>query len=195
MADKAAPLPLTAVSVEKEEEEEQQIKKKHVLADPPPFLPAGVRHVIIWALFNAGCFAFSIAYVLVVTSISQLPSWLLPPRTGPEPEEMTDGAVDAAVVAWVLWCVCVVSQAAAGALAALLELPRHRRLVLAYAALVATAAGHCLWAGLHFLFVVAGNPGGLSFWTGVNTAAIFISGVVDIICFRGLILGGGEEKE
>lgn len=88
---------------------------------------------------------------------------------------------------------CAVSQAAAGALALMLRRPRHR-LLLAYAALVATAAGHCMWAGLHIMFVAA--DGGLSFWTAVTTAVIFFSGVVDLICFRGLIiLGGGEEEE
>jgi hypothetical protein len=106
---------------------------------------------------------------------------------------VTDAEVDVAGALAAGMLCCAVSQAAAGALALMpRRRPRHR-LFLAYAALVDTAAGHCMWAGLHIMFVAA--DGGLSFWTAVTTAVIFFSGVVDLICFRGLIiLGGGEEE-
>lgn len=85
---------------------------------------------------------------------------------------------------------CAVPQAAAAAAA--LMLPRHRRrlrLLLAYAALVATTAGHGMFAGLHRIFFAA-EPGGVRFF---STAAIFLVGVGDFIFFLGLILRGGDE--
>lgn len=105
---------------------------------------------------------------------------------------MTDAEVAVAdgLFLGMLWSAA--AQAAAGALALMVP-SRRRRIILAYAALVATAASHSMFAGLDRMLVAAGPGGGLCFMDVAGTATIFIYGVGDLVCFLGLILRRGEE--
>ncbi|CAO2199038.1 unnamed protein product [Urochloa humidicola] len=170
------PAPPLSVSVDKK-------KKQQALAAPP--VPA-VTLVSLWALINAcvPTLALALTFTLRAYNVySKLPSWLY------QRVELTDEEGASWAIAFeigYLWC--SVPQAAAAALALLLAGRRRRiRRALAYLALAATAADHCLFAGI-LGFILAADPEYLLMWIA-GVAVIFVFELGDLFCFLDMLHG------
>ncbi|CAO2185695.1 unnamed protein product [Urochloa humidicola] len=177
LKQQAAP-PLLSVSVEKK-------KKKQARVAPPPFPSAWL--VSLWALFNTGIIAAAFAMDFLFSSYnaySKLPSWFM------RHVELTEAA-DATASAVVLGHIWFGALQAAAATAALLLAGHHRRQIrraLAYAALAATVAGHCMYASFVGI-TVAADPGYLYNSIG-GTATVIMFAAGDFLGFLTLIRGG-----
>ncbi|KAM3253866.1 hypothetical protein ACQJBY_047766 [Aegilops geniculata] len=150
--------------------------------------PDVVREVSEWVLVTAFAFVFSfgLAYALELFHVQcSQSSFFLRCGLLTDAEEAVMNALGIGMLC------CVALQAAAAALA--LRLQCRRRWVsraLAYLALALTIGGHCFYAALARLFLVA-DPGDL-FFRICSTVGIFVCAAGDTISFRALILGREE---
>lgn len=152
--------------------------------------PDLVRWVSAWALFTAGVFAFSfavgsaIAYALdhFHVACSQSSFFL-------RCDQLTDAAEAVVNALGTGMLCCAALQAAAAVLA--LRFRRCRR-SLAYLALALTIGGHCIYAAIAHLLLVA-DPGDLFFGISFAVTIVFFA-AGDIISFLYLLLGGEDEE-
>ncbi|VAI12746.1 unnamed protein product [Triticum turgidum subsp. durum] len=151
--------------------------------------PNVVREVSEWVLVTAFSFAFALvfsfglAYALELFHVQCSQSSLFL-RCGllTDAEEAVMNALGIGMLC------CVALQAAAAALALRLQCRRRWvRRALAYLALALTIGGHCFYAALSRLFLVA-DPGDL-FFRICSTVGIFVCAAGDTISFLALILG------
>ncbi|XP_037437629.1 uncharacterized protein LOC119305124 [Triticum dicoccoides] len=136
--------------------------------------PDVVREVNEWVLVTAGIFVFSfgLAYALVLFHV-------------PCSQEAVMNALGIGMLC------CVALQAAAAVLALRLQCRRRWvRRALPYLALALTSGGHCFYAALARLFLVA-DPGDL-FFRICSTVGIFVYAAGDIISFLALLLSREE---
>ncbi|KAM3271733.1 hypothetical protein ACQJBY_042123 [Aegilops geniculata] len=152
-----------------------------VAKNPPR--PDVVRQVCEWVLLTAGVFVFSfgLGYALELFHVpcSQSSFFL---RCG----LLTDAEEAMANALGIGMLCCVALQAAAAVLALRLQCRR----ALAYLALALTIGGHCFYAALARLFLVA-DPGYL-FFRICSTVGILVYAAGDIISFLALLLGREE---
>ncbi|KAF6996592.1 hypothetical protein CFC21_012911 [Triticum aestivum] len=152
--------------------------------------PDHVRWVSAWALFTASVFAFSfavgsaIAYALdhFHVACSQSSFFL-------RCDQLTDAAEAVVNALGTGMLCCAALQAAAAVLALRL---RCRRRSLAYLALALTIGGHCIYAAIAHLLLVA-DPGDLFFGISFAVSIVFFA-AGDIISFVSLLRGGEDEE-